>query len=274
MGGRIADGQVFPGHGGFRKQQEAGEKVKAIERLQGGPMDREEKYRKFPCLQPGWPDKLQEDKREFEYELEARERKQQAHDKQRATSPSLTQAKLADQALALAKLNDDAAKDSAEAEEDADKDGGYEGDQAFVFENLFGDEDVEHSDEEAEGVAGAQAVLSPSLMASGAPHEEGVEEELAGAIPESEMVDRRYNPEPDAAPVANRLREEGGYWMQAFAAGGFGQKGKAEDPECAYEDWADETNVAKRRRWQVEGLAFHEDEYDDRDLDGEEQADY
>jgi hypothetical protein len=162
----------FPGHGGFRKQQLAEEKVRAIERKDGGPMKNSEKYRRFPCLQPGWPDQLGSVKLDVLHDpVEMRKREQFAVGGQ-PCSPSLRQAKLTDQALAT--LNAKQGNKEPEAEEEP----AYEQEDA-MFAEVFGDTnkiDVpsDKSDESGDDESGdpARLPVSPSLAAANGPMEE------------------------------------------------------------------------------------------------------
>lgn len=138
--------RMFPGSGGFRQIQMASEKVRAIERRLGGPMDISEKYRRWPCLQPGWPDEIAHKKLPFELQLEAQERRQEKYD-ECASSPSLR-------------------KILSKPEETSDG-GGYKGKTAAVFASVFGDDAYVPSDDED--------VSSPSLVPHLGPREEGIE---------------------------------------------------------------------------------------------------
>lgn len=229
----------FPGHGGFRRQQAATQQVLEIERKDGGPMDREEKYRRFPCLRPGWPDQLPDQRLDFEIELEAQEKRQQLREKELEDRYKTKQSKLSEQAMAAARLNNKAA---GREEEEEVRQGGYEGEQAAVFDNIFGD-----------GEQDSAEPLSPSLQPRQAsPYQEGPREE--GGYTE-ERVDRRFNPEPDKAPVFKRLRSERALWEEAATAGGFGQS-----------DDEDEANMHKKRRAEVYGFGDEDVDLDEAEM--------
>ena len=170
----------FPGHGGFRKQQLAEEKVRAIERNDGGPMKKSEKYKLFPCLQPGWPDQLGAAKRDVLHDPVERRKEEQLAVGARPCSPSLLQAKLTDQALAA--LNAKQGNKEPEAEEEP----AYEEEDA-MFAEVFGDtnkldapsDESDESDEsgddesgDGESRASARLPISPSLAAANGPMEE------------------------------------------------------------------------------------------------------
>lgn len=56
---RAAESKIqeeFPGSGGFIRQQQVSQKLREWQRKAGGPMDKEERRKKFPELEPGWPD--------------------------------------------------------------------------------------------------------------------------------------------------------------------------------------------------------------------------
>ena len=73
--------EEFPGAGGFRKQQQVSEKLRVIERREGGPLSREKRREMFPELERGWPDIKGDDiPLPFEKELKASERARQQAD--------------------------------------------------------------------------------------------------------------------------------------------------------------------------------------------------
>ena len=170
----------FPGHGGFRTQQLAEEKVRAIERKDGERMNDSDKYKLFPCLQPGWPNQLGSVRPHVLRDpVEMRVLEQEGVGG-RPHSPSLVQAKLADEALAT--LNAKQGNKEPEAEEEP----AYEEEDA-MFAEVFGDtnkldvpsdesdgSDESGDDESGDGEPGAAARLpiSPSLAAANGPAEE------------------------------------------------------------------------------------------------------
>lgn len=230
----------FPGHGGLRRQQAASQQVREIERRCGGPMDRGQKYKRFPCLRPGWPDELGQQKLDFEIELEAQEKSQELREKEIEERYNTTQSKRSEQAMAAARLNNKAA-----GREEVQQ-GGYEGEQAAVFDDIFGD-----------GGQASEEPLSPSLQPRQAsPYQEGPREE--GGFTEErveERVDRCFNPEPDKAPVFKRLCSEGVLWEDATTAGGFGQS-----------DDEDEAHVHKKRRAEVYGFGDEDVDLDEAEM--------
>jgi hypothetical protein len=238
--------KFFPGCGGFRKQQAASEKVRAIESRIGGPMDRDEMYKQFPCLQPGWPDQLGNRKLDFELELDARARR----DAQEPLSPSLAQAAQADQAMAAARKNEKVTRQAEKAEREA---GGYDGEQASAFATMFhsddetdaGSDDEESDDESGSGSKSTRSVQpsSPALsMPSSMPSSRPVQPLSPSLGPREEGLDAgpRFSPERAAA---KRERE----W------------------EVESED-----EFEKKRRLEVDGL----DEQQDTDDDSGGEMDY
>lgn len=290
----------FPGRGGNREQQLAEEKVRAIERKDGGPMSNEKKYEDFPCLKPGWPDQLGTKKLGFEYEVDALERKQQQREQQSlstdsqlessgqregAMSPSLRQARLADQALARAELNLKE-KNAGRIEGEHMAQGGYEGEDGEVFDAIF-----------CEGSAAGGAPylptgspVSPSLRpADDGPFEEGEEEgeeELVApakeymteAQPSAKALGKRKLPPTEAevddddgtGAMPAPSQPAASLWNDAFAAGGFNQHTPANSSDADEIDEHEEREAhRKKRRTEIYGLGDMDAEMDDRDSEAE-----
>lgn len=201
---------LFPGRGGLRTIQNAEEKVLAIETRLGGPMDKAKKYAKWPCLKSHWPDEDATLKSECKFELPLN------------ASPSLAQAELDD-------------KQGSDGEEMAQ--GGYEGEQAMIFDTMFGDKDAEESEgaedtEHAEEVSRGSPV-SPCLgLATGYPSDEegadyveldstGIDyrashsgwplEEYRGTVAEAQEANERYDEESETVQfeALNRIENTG-----------------------------------------------------------------
>ena len=167
---------VCPGAGGFRKQQQAWDEIRTIERRMGGDMDKAEKEKRWPCIQKGWPDREELDKGKTSAEIEEEAKKKSdefiaeheanaevegavarasglqegavAHNDQlanearaRNVSPSL----MAAAGELGVPLPSDALNESpVEVESDG---GGYDGPEAGLFDQMFGEATSSASDQ-------------------------------------------------------------------------------------------------------------------------------
>jgi len=168
--------QVCPGAGGFRKQQAAWDEIRILERRLGGEMDKAEKEKRWPCIQKGWPyqEQMEMGKTAAEIEEEAKKKSDEfiaeheanaeveeamARSRQMQQATAVHNEQLANEArarnaspslmtaaneLGVPLPSDDLDESPVEVESDG---GGYDGPEAGLFDQMFGQATCSTSDQ-------------------------------------------------------------------------------------------------------------------------------